>query len=87
MLSATLIKFLPRGAKNYWDTESCSEHWYENVLYYNNYQKDVCLGQTWYLAVEMQCFLITPVIILLMYWKPLVGNLFTGILLIMYYNT
>ena len=78
MLSATLIKFLPRGAHNFWYTEGCSEDWYINLLYYNNYQKDRCLGQSWYLAVEMQCFIITPIIIILMYWKPLVGNLFTG---------
>ena len=78
MLSATLIKFLPRGAHNFWYTEGCAEDWYTNLLYYNNYQKDRCLGQSWYLAVEMQCFIITPVLILLMYWKPVVGNIFTG---------
>jgi len=82
MLSATLIKFMPHGAHNFWETESCSEDWYTNILYYNNYQKDRCLGQTWYLAVEMQCFLITPILILVMYWNSIVGNIVTGALVV-----
>ena len=47
----------------------CNEYWYTNLIYLNNFIPDwkssVCLGQSWYLANDMQFFIISPIIILL----------------------
>lgn len=50
-------------------TGDCDKHWYTNMIYLNNFIPDWktsnCLGVGWYLADDMQYFVISPVIILL----------------------
>eukprot|EP00088_Acartia_fossae_P010348 TRINITY_DN15149_c0_g1_i2.p1 TRINITY_DN15149_c0_g1~~TRINITY_DN15149_c0_g1_i2.p1 ORF type:complete len:350 (-),score=38.16 TRINITY_DN15149_c0_g1_i2:4-1053(-) len=85
LIYGSLLKFMPYSNKNYWygEHESCHKNWWHNLLYINNYKENsTCLGHTWYLAVEMQLFLITPVFLAFMYWKPLIGNILTGIAVI-----
>lgn len=42
----------------------CKNYWWADILYLNNmipdYETSTCLGQTWYLANDMQFFIITP---------------------------
>ena len=49
----------------------CSEHWWEVILYITNFTKEgSCLGQTWYLVADMQMFIMSPLLILPMfYWQ------------------
>ncbi|XP_063691043.1 O-acyltransferase like protein-like [Bolinopsis microptera] len=60
----------------------CEEYWYTNVLYINNLvpwkAAATCLGQGWYLANNMQFFLIAPLFVVLLFGTPLLGVLATG---------
>ena len=50
-------------------TEDCDEFWLTNLMYLNNMKPEYigngCFSVGWYLAVEMQCFLIFPVVLVL----------------------
>ena len=50
---------------------SCSEEWWHIILYIANLTKKTgCIGQTWYLWADMQMFVVSPLIILPMfYWQ------------------
>ncbi|XP_071493571.1 nose resistant to fluoxetine protein 6-like [Diadema antillarum] len=55
----------------------CEEYWWTNLLYINNfYPKNAssgCIYWAWYLANDMQFYLISPVILIALYRKPGVG--------------
>ena len=107
-LWATLLKFLATGPYSSLITlevTSCKEAWWTNLLYINNLipifemdkesQTPWCLGQTWYLANDMQYFIISP-LFLLAFWKnPVLGWIVStvglvagtvGPMLVTYYN-
>ena len=74
------------GSGFYWDTgitsttaRWCREGWWTNLLYINNFYAGtdgICLGQTWYLACDMQMFVVSPLVILpLFYWRKRHGGL------------
>ncbi|KAH0551860.1 hypothetical protein KQX54_002256 [Cotesia glomerata] len=59
-------------------TESnyCKLNWWPMLLYVHNYvYKDgmMCMGHSWYLAVDMQLFWVSPLIIYPLYKKPKLG--------------
>ncbi|KAN0028570.1 hypothetical protein ACTFIV_010416 [Dictyostelium citrinum] len=43
----------------------CSSYWWTNILFINNFYLNECYGVAWYLANDMQFFLLTPFIIVL----------------------
>ena len=53
----------------------CEQYWWTNILYINNFYPSAFLEQcytvSWYVAIEMQFFIISPIFILLLYhfWK------------------
>uniref|UniRef100_A0A7M5UX06 Nose resistant-to-fluoxetine protein N-terminal domain-containing protein n=2 Tax=Clytia hemisphaerica TaxID=252671 RepID=A0A7M5UX06_9CNID len=72
------------GAKN----DQCHTHWWSNLLYINNIypwkMAEECLGWSWYLANDMQFFVISPLFLFFMYRYKLKGALISigsGILL------
>ncbi|KAK0082718.1 hypothetical protein PV325_009958 [Microctonus aethiopoides] len=63
----------------------CSKNWWRILLYVQNYGSSenlMCLGYTWYLAVDMQLFLISPLILIPLIKKPKIGLSILGILII-----
>ncbi|XP_063693139.1 nose resistant to fluoxetine protein 6-like [Bolinopsis microptera] len=63
---------------------TCKQYWWTNLLYINNLVPwnptgQNCLGQSWYLANDMQFFIIAPVFIVLLFAYPLIGNLVTTV--------
>ena len=47
------------------DSENCREYGWRNILYINNFfERGDCLGQTWYLANDMQFYILSPIIFL-----------------------
>eukprot|EP00933_Yihiella_yeosuensis_P033290 TRINITY_DN27024_c0_g1_i1.p1 TRINITY_DN27024_c0_g1~~TRINITY_DN27024_c0_g1_i1.p1 ORF type:complete len:876 (-),score=149.40 TRINITY_DN27024_c0_g1_i1:125-2431(-) len=48
------------------DTDECKQGWWKNLLYINNLSEKGlgCLGHTWYLACDMQMFLVLPFVVL-----------------------
>ena len=60
------------------EAEQCSKNPWTNLLYINNFNLNIfddeddgsCLGQTWYLANDMQFFFFAPPIVYIMWkWK------------------
>ncbi|XP_041450213.1 nose resistant to fluoxetine protein 6-like [Drosophila obscura] len=46
----------------------CEETWYWTLLYVQNYATDtICLGHSWYLAVDMQLYIISPLLLIALY--------------------
>jgi peptidoglycan/LPS O-acetylase OafA/YrhL len=69
----------------------CHKRWWSNLLYVNNFvphwKTSSCLGQSWYLANDMQFFMISPVILIiymkinkLLSWGIIVGLNILGII-------
>ena len=64
----------------------CEQYWYANLLYINNFVPwkvpragtGTCMRQSWYLANDMQFFLIAPLFIVLLLRRPLLGVMVTG---------
>uniref|UniRef100_A0A182W4M0 Nose resistant-to-fluoxetine protein N-terminal domain-containing protein n=1 Tax=Anopheles minimus TaxID=112268 RepID=A0A182W4M0_9DIPT len=69
LFSATLMKYT--GSGPFWDgamtltEDGCRQYWWSALLYVQNYvnPQKVCLGHTWYLSVDMQLYLIAPLLI------------------------
>ena len=57
------------------DVARCEKYWWTNILYINNFYpttfSDQCYGVTWYLANDMQFFIVSPIFLILLYhfWK------------------
>ncbi|XP_055304016.1 uncharacterized protein LOC129569308 [Sitodiplosis mosellana] len=72
LFSMSLLRFF--GSGPLWSqlmniNTNCEKYWWSTLLYVQNYvnPNDICFGHSWYLSVDMQLFLISPVIIYLMY--------------------
>ncbi|PNF21712.1 hypothetical protein B7P43_G10359 [Cryptotermes secundus] len=74
LISATLYRYVGSGPllpviANQM-AEGCQSNWWTNILYINNYfdMNRTCVPQSWYLSVDMQLFLLSP-IVLYPLWK------------------
>ncbi|CAC5376494.1 unnamed protein product [Mytilus coruscus] len=58
------------------DRLPCERFWWHNLLYINNFQtlQDQCLGWTWYLANDMQFYVISPILLLPLYRSKVAGS-------------
>ena len=65
--------------------EQCSKYWWTNLLYINNLYpwsiQNECIGWTWYLANDMQFFVIAPLILIPMYYLFPVGLVMSSVVL------
>jgi len=91
-----VFKILPyMGSGPLWhvkDVSRCEKYWWTNILYINNFYPtnfgDQCYGVTWYLATDMQFFIISPIFLLLLYhfWTiglaAIAGTMLTSIAVI-----
>ena len=84
------FKVLPYvGSGPYWllgNVHRCEKYWWTNMLYINNFYptifSDQCYGVTWYLANDMQFFIIAPIFVLLLYHFWEIGlSMIVGIML------
>ncbi|XP_025112929.1 nose resistant to fluoxetine protein 6-like isoform X2 [Pomacea canaliculata] len=57
------------------DRDNCNSYWWRNLLYINNlvHTEQMCLGQSWYLANDMQFYILSPLILLPLFYLPLLG--------------
>ena len=90
------FKVLPHvGSGPIWfldEVSSCEKYWWTNILYINDFYPTTwhnsCYTVTWYLADDMQLFIISPVFLLLLYhhWKigfaTIVGTMLASITII-----
>ena len=88
------FKLLPHiGSGPFWlfhdDVNNCEKYWWANILYINNFypasSNNLCYVVSWYMAVVMQFFIISPIFLILLYhfWKIgfaiIVGTMLTSI--------
>ena len=54
-----------------YDKSGCEENWWTNILYVNNVVgiHNACLGQSWYLADDMQFFLVSPIMLIPFFFR------------------
>ncbi|KAH8326529.1 hypothetical protein KR067_009928, partial [Drosophila pandora] len=62
-----LVSDGPLFKGGYSGREACEAGWYWSLLFVQNYTNDLCLGHSWYLAVDMQLFLISPILLIALY--------------------
>ena len=66
--------------------QSCEKYWWTNLLYINNFYpwrlNAECMGWSWYLANDMQFYVLAPLIIIPLYYFSPVGLVVTGLFLI-----
>jgi len=68
------------------NVDLCVKYWWTNLLYINNLYPsslgDECMGWSWYLANDMQFFLVAPFLLLALYWSKVFGVLVISFILI-----
>ncbi|GFT45485.1 nose resistant to fluoxetine protein 6 [Nephila pilipes] len=72
----TLMAYLGSGPLwNLKDDPKCIANWWWNALYINNFQSaaDQCMGWAWYLANDMQFYVISPLFLITLWWVPKIG--------------
>eukprot|EP01114_Cavostelium_apophysatum_P007529 TRINITY_DN1963_c0_g2_i1.p1 TRINITY_DN1963_c0_g2~~TRINITY_DN1963_c0_g2_i1.p1 ORF type:complete len:686 (-),score=138.42 TRINITY_DN1963_c0_g2_i1:47-2104(-) len=61
----------------------CDKYWWTNLLYVNNFvpnnYDETCMGWSWYLANDMQLYILTPIFIFLFYKFKLIGWIALGL--------
>ncbi|XP_062572908.1 nose resistant to fluoxetine protein 6-like [Saccostrea cucullata] len=78
MTEATLSPYLSDGplypAKGF-EVDYCEDSWWKNLLYVNNlFDLDKsCMGWSWYLANDMQFFILSPLFLIPLYYQELLG--------------
>jgi len=87
MTYVTLTKYIADGPT--WnqkgpEIDDCEDSWWTNLLYINNFVKydKMCMGWSWYLANDMQFFIISPIIFLPIFYLGWIGLVVPFVLLI-----
>ncbi|KAJ3630520.1 hypothetical protein MTP99_011713 [Tenebrio molitor] len=76
LVSATLLKYMGSGPK--WPLvdqslqQPCANNWWSALLYVQNYVNvtAMCVGQSWYLNIDFQLYLISPVLLYALWKHP-----------------
>ncbi|XP_071040695.1 nose resistant to fluoxetine protein 6-like [Parasteatoda tepidariorum] len=83
---ATIMPLL--GSGPFWTEDNvdigCRPEWWSNLIYLNNFLQDgtnQCMGWTWYLANDMQFFVISPIFLITLWRWPTVGFLVSTLFL------
>jgi len=90
-LHATLLKWFATGPQSQLVqgyVDKCHKGWWTNLLYINNFAADIygankadCINVTWYLAIDMQFFILTPIVLTVLHKFPKAGQALLGLLL------
>lgn len=85
--SWTLINHLAAGPGfSLTSPNPCSKYWWTNLLYINNLYpwkvQDECVGWAWYLANDMQFYIISPLVLVPLYYLFPLGLIISSILLL-----
>ncbi|KAF2881926.1 hypothetical protein ILUMI_24241 [Ignelater luminosus] len=84
----TILKHL--GSGPIWNMQvdplfqSCQNYWWSTLLNIQNYinPSEMCIPETWYVAVIIQLHLLSPIILIPLVKYPTIGITFAGILII-----
>ncbi|XP_031339168.1 nose resistant to fluoxetine protein 6-like isoform X1 [Photinus pyralis] len=53
-----------RSTLNRHIVDACSQNWWQSLLFIQNYVPEACLSHTWYLAIDVQLYVISPIFLL-----------------------
>ncbi|KAL4708192.1 hypothetical protein ACJJTC_005334 [Scirpophaga incertulas] len=88
LIQASIINHVSDGP--YWiniagSTENCRKNWWATLIHIQNYYdySRMCLGQTWYLSVDTQLYILSPIILVCLFGSPLVAWLALSITVIL----
>lgn len=74
ILLILVVSMVLHDISPYWMIEdnekNCNEFWWRNMLYINNFYpiKDMCMSWSWYISVELQCFTV-GMLLMVIYYK------------------
>ncbi|XP_030079935.1 nose resistant to fluoxetine protein 6-like [Drosophila hydei] len=75
----------PLANEGFGDSEKCKSTWFWTLLYVQNYAtKEICLDHSWYLSVDMQMYILSPILLFALYkWgkKAAIGTVVLIVLL------
>ncbi|KAH8347525.1 hypothetical protein KR059_012047, partial [Drosophila kikkawai] len=57
----------PLMKSGYTGKSDCETGWYWTLLFVNNYTSAKCLSHSWYLSVDMQLFILSPILLISLY--------------------
>lgn len=62
---------------------SCRDNWWTNLLYVNNFvkTKEMCMGWSWYLANDMQMYILSPLILVPIFYNKILGGIVSAVFL------
>ncbi|KAH8247742.1 hypothetical protein KR038_009247 [Drosophila bunnanda] len=63
----TAVAHGPLLKSGYTGKSACETGWYWTLLFVNSYTKAKCLSHSWYLSVDMQLFMISPILLISLY--------------------
>ncbi|UYV78304.1 OACYL [Cordylochernes scorpioides] len=64
------------------DLSECTISWWWNLLYISNFRNSQCMGWSWYLANDMQFYIISPLFLIPLLKWPKIGLAILGALLL-----
>ncbi|KAL4225568.1 hypothetical protein ACF0H5_016256 [Mactra antiquata] len=80
LLYIPLVKYLNNGP--YWpdngiEKDYCQDNWWMNLLYINNLfkSKDTCMAWGWYMANDMQFYILSPLLLVPLFIHGMLGGL------------
>ncbi|GAB6020573.1 hypothetical protein CHUAL_003252 [Chamberlinius hualienensis] len=64
--------------------QNCRDYWWRNLLYINNLwdTAHICIDVSWYISIDMQFYLIMPIVLFSLYKIPLLGYVIISLLFI-----
>ncbi|KAL5012556.1 hypothetical protein ScPMuIL_011107 [Solemya velum] len=87
MIDVTLFPYMGNGpvwSESGIEMNYCRDTWWTNLLYVNNLVKsrEMCFAWSWYLANDMQFYIVSPLIIIALYHSKLIGSIVGSVFLI-----
>ena len=77
--------FISRNGPGSPPYEACNQYWWTNLLYINNFhpwkETEECMAWTWYLANDMQFYIVAPLMVVMLYYSLPLGLTSVGIFL------
>ncbi|XP_014670481.1 PREDICTED: nose resistant to fluoxetine protein 6-like [Priapulus caudatus] len=80
LIACTLLIRMAKGplyALPQMTLDMCKRNWWTNLLFINNFYptegQEKCLSWSWYLAVDVQCYIVSPLFILLLHTRKRLG--------------
>uniref|UniRef100_A0A8R1YBV3 Acyl_transf_3 domain-containing protein n=1 Tax=Pristionchus pacificus TaxID=54126 RepID=A0A8R1YBV3_PRIPA len=79
-----LYKDTPLSMNAIVTTDYCSTSWWVELLYLQNWVdlQNPCLGYSWYLATDLQMYIFTPLLLIPLAIKPIIGFIVAVIVLV-----